>query len=114
MRGCFRSCYAALFKKSGNSLDDAEIEEGMRPSERARRNSVAEDRWHAVSRWVKYLEILESEGHRWSKPHVTTLCPYYIHVLRKNLRICNDDLYEYHRSTNPVGHEDEIYRVHES
>ena len=33
--------------------------------------------WFPVARWVKFVEVLESEGKRWSKPHVTTISPHY-------------------------------------
>jgi len=114
LRGMFRGIYRGIFgSQNAGSVNDVEgvEDQPLKPSERSRRMSVAEDRWHAAARWVKYLEILESEGHRWSKPHVTTLCPYYIHVLRKNLKICHNsnDLFEFERASYPY-QSDEIYQ----
>ena len=28
--------------------------------------------WKEVARWIKFEETVESEGNRWSKPHVST------------------------------------------
>lgn len=79
------------------------------PKMRKRAKSIVFDQWHACARWVKFLEILESEGKRWSRPHVTTLCPYYIQLLRDNLEIC-DDLSNFKRTAKPCS-EDEIYQA---
>ena len=75
--------------------------------------SIAFDQWHACARWVKFLEILEGEGKRWSRPHVTTLCPYYIQLLRDNLIIVpSEDLSEYKRTNRPkADDEEEIYQA---
>ncbi len=29
--------------------------------------------WHEKSRWIKFQETAEEDGHRWSKPHISLL-----------------------------------------
>ena len=61
MRGFFRSCYHSVFKKSNIKLEDDELEADIKPSERARRHSIAEDRWHAgkrLKKMIKYFFII--------------------------------------------------------
>ena len=49
---------------------------------RTKLTEKAENKWCALARWTKYLEILEEQGNRWSKPTITTVCPYFIYKLR--------------------------------
>ena len=54
---------------------------------RQKEQSMVYDQWHAIGRWYKYFEVEETAGKRWSKPHITTVCPWYIKMLRENLEV---------------------------
>ncbi|CAL8108823.1 unnamed protein product [Calicophoron daubneyi] len=44
-----------------------------------------ETEWREAARWVKFEEIVEENGERWSKPHVATLPLFSLFELRSNL-----------------------------
>ena len=92
---CFSSCQKIL-PQSDATKRNAEV-------------SVAFDQWHGLARWVKYYEEIESNHDRWSKPHVTTLCPYFIQLVKDSLEI-TDDLGKFKRTNRPHK-ENEIYQA---
>ncbi|CAB4060187.1 unnamed protein product [Lepeophtheirus salmonis] len=42
--------------------------------------------WKEFSRWIKYQEVVEEEGERWSKPHISTISLRGLLHLRKLIR----------------------------
>ncbi|QQP54688.1 Uncharacterized protein FKW44_007602, partial [Caligus rogercresseyi] len=42
--------------------------------------------WKELARWIKYEEVVEEEGDRWSKPHVSTISLRGLLHLRKLIR----------------------------
>lgn len=76
LRNCFGKIWKFFFKRKS-----------VRSTGSSKKASKSEVPWHPVARWVKYFEITEAVKNKWSKPHVTTLSPYYIQKLRDNLEI---------------------------
>ena len=48
-------------------------------------DSTNEYEWKEAARWVKFEEVVEEGGDRWSKPHVATLSLHSLFELRKGM-----------------------------
>lgn len=66
--------------------------------------------WHALARWIKYFEVIENSKDRWSKPHVTTLSPHYIQILRDNLEVKHDGNSNFEQPARVPSCDNEIYQ----
>lgn len=49
------------------------------------RTEADEYEWKETARWVKFEEVVEEGGDRWSKPHVATLSLHSLFELRKGM-----------------------------
>lgn len=71
--------------KKFDALEDAECPQIFTEMEELHQDEDGGMLWKETARWIKFEEVVEDSGNRWSKPHVATLSLHALFELRASI-----------------------------